>query len=129
MSNFIVKNDNVMTLRYEDISLNQWEVSNKIYDFIGHKMPNGLKHWIKTNSESDEANESDPYSTKRNSTYVITKWRHQHDFNEIFRVQEQGCKKFMSKCGYELAEDPEDMQGSHFNPIKYEGDYAKWKPL
>lgn len=118
-----------MAIRYEDISLHQRTISQQIYDFIGHSMPEGLQDWIKENSESDETNESDPYSTKRNSTYVITKWRYQHDFNEVFRVQEQGCKKFMKKCGYELADDPEDMEGSHFNPIKYEGQFEQWRPM
>ena len=70
-----LNNKNVMAIRYEDISLHQRTISQQIYDFIGHSMPKGLKDWIKENSESDEANESDPYSTKASFETVSRKVR------------------------------------------------------
>ena len=70
-----LNNKNVMAIRYEDISLHQRTISQQIYDFIGHSMPKGLKDWIKENSESDETNESDPYSTKASFETVSRKVR------------------------------------------------------
>lgn len=121
-------NENVMKIRYEDIALNQWEASKAIYDFIGHKMPARLIEWINNSSKSNEGDSSQRYSTKRNSTYVVSKWRHTNDFNEIEKIQgSTSCTHFMRKCGYELVNDPRDLTGDHFNPINYETDFVTWK--
>jgi len=104
-----------LLLRYEDMAINQVKTAEKIYNFIGSKMDESVKKWIE-NEESLEksiAGNLNPFSTHRNSTYTITKWRKMLEFGEVQKVKNI-CKTMMEEAGYQILPNLESLQNEAF---------------
>ena len=110
--------NDILFVRYEDISLEPLKMASKIYKFIGHELPDELRSWIvssqnvtrKTAPEKPSKYEPgrNPYSTVRNSTYTMMKWRLQNKFSEVQGVQKM-CQNTLRLAGYKLITSEKDL--------------------
>ena len=103
-----------MFVRYEDISQDPLKMATKIYNFIGHRLPTELKKWIlstnnTTNPSPDKKTKIDPYSTNRNSTYTMMKWRLENSFTAVRGVQEM-CKDALRLAGYKEIHSVQELE-------------------
>ena len=100
--------NNFLLVRYEDMALNQMKTAEEIYAFIGSKMDDSVKKWVENEISFAEEN-FDLYSTHRNSTYTVTKWRKMLKFGEVQKVQKI-CKNVMEEAGYKIFGNLENLQ-------------------
>ena len=56
--------------------------AEKVYDFIGHKLPSDVKSWIVSNTNGSSKDTS-TYSTGRNSTQTMTAWRNSISIDDV----------------------------------------------
>ncbi len=85
-----------LIVRYEDLADQPLLMANDVYKFLGIKMPDSVKAWIKENTNHDEGN---LFSRTRNSHGASIKWRTQISVDEVRYVQSR-CKNVMRLLGY-----------------------------
>ena len=74
--------ENVLFLRYEDMSLDQMKTAKQVYSFIGEKITKKLESWIQQAMKQEGSN-SGTYSTNKNSIKTMTAWRNKINFDEV----------------------------------------------
>lgn len=121
-----------MFIRYEDLSQEPLEMASKVYSFIGKKLPESIAKWIKesqapattpipepihSTDKHLKKPKIDPYSTKRNSTYTMMKWRFENDFHTINNVQKL-CPNALSLGGYNIMKSEVDLTNLNISAIE-----------
>ena len=88
--------DRYKLVRYQDIANTPLKTAQELYDFAGFQMPESLKDWIieSTNPSEDKlAKEAKKvFSTIRNSTANVEKWRQQSSI-ERNRIIQRECSE------------------------------------
>jgi len=98
------------------------KMAKKVYNHIGKRLPTEIADWIRESQRASttEAPKTvvkeklrkrkyDPYSTNRNSTYTMMKWRFENSFEDLQSVQ-RVCKNMMELGGYLPILHESDMQ-------------------
>lgn len=95
-----------MLVRYEDIARYPMQKAAEMYRFIGIPFTLQAKEWILKNTHASEV-ASGVYSTKKNSSQQVEKWRFSIPFN-LAQVVQEVCGPSMELFGYRFV-DHEDM--------------------
>lgn len=85
-----------LRVTHDDMSLKPVETAEKVYQFIGKKIPDSMSEFLLQHTSSHEKG---VLNTSRNSTEVLAKW-HKLDLS-IIRAIEDKCKNVMDYMGYE----------------------------
>ena len=89
----------IKQLRYEDLAVHTYNKALKIYKFLGHNLPDQVKHWIKVNTKS-KGSENRPYGTSRhNSTRVAFAWRSKIKKNNV-EIISHTCSELLKLLNY-----------------------------
>ncbi|XP_053738123.1 carbohydrate sulfotransferase 3b [Synchiropus splendidus] len=95
-----------MLVRYEDIARFPMRKATEMYTFAGIPFTPQVKSWIQKNTKnSDET--SGPYSTQKNSSEQVEKWRFSLPF-KIAQVVQNVCGPTLKLFGYKFV-DSEEM--------------------
>ena len=82
-------------VRYKDIAFSPVKTVQEIYKFAGFEMPENLIQWIvqvtNPNKETLEQESNNPYSSVRNSTANVERWRKEAPI-ERTRIIERECR-------------------------------------
>ncbi|CAK8684180.1 unnamed protein product [Clavelina lepadiformis] len=111
-SNATFWKEKYLRLRYEDVSLRPLDAAKAVYDFVGLNFEPGVKTWIKKNTENSPKN-SNPFSTSRNSSEAMSRWRKHLKFEEMLEIQEE-CKEVMKILNYREILNPEQALDESF---------------
>jgi hypothetical protein len=128
-----LEHKNLMYLRYEDLSREPLEMAKSIYAFIGRRLPDAIVQWItdsqhtptptlrpittnQTLPSATKRRRVDPYSTRRNSTYTMMKWRLENSFHVMDGVQKI-CAKTIALAGYQILKNESEMKNLDFSAI------------
>lgn len=128
-----LEHENLMYLRYEDLSREPLEMAKSIYAFIGRRLPDAIVQWItdsqhtptptlrpittnQTLPSATKRRRVDPYSTRRNSTYTMMKWRLENSFHVMDGVQKI-CAKTIALAGYQILKNESEMKNLDFSAI------------
>ena len=98
-------------LRYEDISFNTLETSQKLFKFLNLKWIDSLTKYINshTKKSSKKARSGiDPYGTVRDSKAAAVKWTNSLSMKNISAIQE-ACRGPMGRLGYRTVENSNDL--------------------
>ena len=104
-------------IRYEDVALSTLAETNKIYDFIGLRVPKQVKEWIlrsttlKRPLSSNQKNVGllqSSFSTHRNARSVSSHWRYRLTWTEVILIQRK-CGDVLKHLGYKLYDNAYDM--------------------
>ena len=90
------------TLRFEDLAASPLYYTNKLYDFLGINLHTNVTQFIAKATNYTGSDLNRPYSTKRNSTQVLERWRHEMPWRMVKRVQEV-CSVVMETLHYSPA--------------------------
>ena len=85
-------------LRYEEFAVRPIEMANKLYDFLGRKVPQKLLNFI---GNSTQVTKGNAYSTKRNSLDTYQQWRTHLPFDVVREIQGV-CRGSMEALGYKM---------------------------
>ncbi len=85
---------------YENLAAHPQETAERIYEFIGHTIPQSVVTWLDQNTR-EKGQHPNPYGTKRNSTARKAAWKTELDADEL-RMIESVCKDALDKLGYIL---------------------------
>lgn len=103
--------DRIHFIRYEDLATKPIETMESVYQFLGLKPDDNVRHWAESLQQnyrlSDEEiiNKSHEkhegrYSTKREDPlYTSQAWRTKMSFSEVEQIQKD-CKNFLYVFGY-----------------------------
>ena len=98
-------------LRFEDFGLNPFEISEKIYDYYGidkKGYKNVVKYFEKnTKTKMNSKTAQNPYSTIRNSSETIFKWRTTVNWNGVKAIQDFCGEDVMKWLGYKTYNEEE----------------------
>ncbi|KAJ8418271.1 hypothetical protein AAFF_G00139800 [Aldrovandia affinis] len=95
-----------MLVRYEDIARYPMQKAAEMYRFSGIPFTPQVKEWIRKNTQASK--EADGvYSTQKNSSKQVEKWRSSMPFN-LARMVQKVCGPTMKLFGYRFVND-EDM--------------------
>ncbi|KAI4900925.1 hypothetical protein NFI96_001829, partial [Prochilodus magdalenae] len=97
-----------MLVRYEDIAVFPMEKAAELYQFSGIPFTSQAKDWIQRNTQGS-SNGSGLYSTNKNSTQQMERWRVNMPFKLAQLVQKM-CGPALTLFGYKLAESKEMLQ-------------------
>ena len=93
--------DNYYFLKFEDLSQNMEEETEKLFQFLGLKVNSPIKLFLTTHTNGQSnTNSTDPYSTQRRSKDVAEKWRQILSSTEISSISES-CKPLLKTLHYE----------------------------
>ena len=95
--------DSISLVRYEDLSLNPFHTSQKLYKKLGLEFSQSVQNWIEEHTRTEDVL-SNPHSTTRDSKTAPLKWFSRLTVNEVIEVQEF-CSDVMEKLGYKLIND------------------------
>ncbi|XP_048039290.1 carbohydrate sulfotransferase 3-like, partial [Megalobrama amblycephala] len=92
-----------MLVRYEDIAQFPMRKAAEMYGFIGIPFTTTVEEWILKNTQASKK-ASGVYSTQRNSSEQVDKWRFRIPFKLVQLVQ-KACGHTMTLFGYKFAEN------------------------
>ncbi|XP_016111100.1 carbohydrate sulfotransferase 3-like [Sinocyclocheilus grahami] len=92
-----------MLVRYEDIARFPMRKAAEMYDFIGIPFTAKVEEWILKNTQASKE-VSGVYSTQKNSSEQVEKWRFSIPFKLVQLVQKV-CGPTMTLFGYKFAEN------------------------
>ncbi|XP_067257690.1 carbohydrate sulfotransferase 3-like [Chanodichthys erythropterus] len=92
-----------MLVRYEDIARFPMRKAAEMYGFIGIPFTTTVEKWILKNTQAFK-NVSEVFSTQRNSSEHVDKWRFSIPFKLVQLVQ-KACGPTMTLFGYKFAEN------------------------
>ncbi|XP_060795150.1 carbohydrate sulfotransferase 3-like [Neoarius graeffei] len=105
-----------MLVRYEDIAMFPMLKAVELYQFTGIPFTAQVKEWILRNTQaSDKA--SGIYSTKRNSSQQVEKWRFSMPF-KLAQMVQKICGPTMNLFGYTFAESEEMLMDKSISLIE-----------
>ncbi|XP_076855920.1 carbohydrate sulfotransferase 3b [Brachyhypopomus gauderio] len=94
-----------MLVRYEDIARFPLRKAAEMYQFTGIPFTPKVKQWILRSTQAS-SDVSGVYSTQKNSTQQVEKWRFSMPF-KLVQVVQKVCGPTMSLFGYTFAENNE----------------------
>lgn len=76
-----------LVVRYEDVCRDPSGELQRIFDYCGLNIGDELRHEIERSSQADDAYAPGRYDTRRNSTEMAGRWRHEMKTEEIEQVR------------------------------------------
>ena len=98
--------DRYMLLRYEDLAEDPLSITHQIYRFIGLRVPDRVKNWLKRNTNRQN---KQPFSRTKVSNTTAHAWRKKIDYDQCKRIQEM-CREPIMLLGYGLASSIDDLR-------------------
>ncbi|XP_017578784.1 carbohydrate sulfotransferase 3a [Pygocentrus nattereri] len=96
-----------MLVRYEDIARYPMQKAAEMYRFTGIPFTSQAREWILKNTHASEIT-SGVYSTQKNSSEQVEKWRFSIPFNLVQVVQDV-CGPTMELFGYKFADSEQTL--------------------
>ena len=90
------------TLRFEDLAAAPFHYTRKLYSFLGINLHPNVTQFITKSTNYTGSDHDRPFSTQRNSTKVLERWRHVMPWRMVKRVQEV-CSVVMETLHYSPA--------------------------
>ena len=94
--------------RYEDLSLNTLETSQKLMKFLNLSWTPALSRYIQSHTRWDRIAGKNQYGTVRNSKAAVLNWTKMLSMSNISKIQE-ACKIPMRILGYSNVENSQDL--------------------
>ena len=85
-------------LKYEDLVLHTTAFVERLYNFLGLKVPDSLLQWLEVNMNT---NDTSTYGTKRLSMQTAFKWKTSITPDEKGKI-DNACSSALTKLGYTL---------------------------
>lgn len=108
-----------MLVRYEDIARFPMRKALEMYRFIGIPLTQQVKSWILKNTQSSKET-SGVYSTQKNSSEQVEKWRDHLPF-KIVQVVQKVCGPTLKLFGYKFVSSKEMLTDKSVSLIENEG--------
>ncbi|CAO1384019.1 unnamed protein product [Diamesa serratosioi] len=99
-------------VRYEDLSLSPFEVTQEILQFYGLPFDDKVSEFLETHTKANVGGVS---STFRDSKSAPFHWAKELSFNEVKYIQDS-CKEAMQQWGYKEASNASELL-RNFNPL------------
>lgn len=96
-----------MLVRYEDIARYPMQKAEEMYRFTGIPFSSKAKEWILSNTQTTQE-ASGVYSTQKNSSEQVEKWRFSIPF-KLVQVVQKVCGPTMKLFGYRFVEDEKTL--------------------
>ncbi|CAB0030890.1 unnamed protein product [Trichogramma brassicae] len=103
--------DTFSVIRYEDLSLDPFAHTDKLFKFFGLHYHENVQHFLETHTKTDIGGLS---STFRNSKTAPFHWRTELDFDEVDEIQQE-CDQAMKLWGYAFARNATHQKT--FDPV------------
>ncbi|XP_014226900.1 carbohydrate sulfotransferase 4-like isoform X2 [Trichogramma pretiosum] len=103
--------DSFSVIRYEDLSLDPFAHTDKLFKFFGLHYHENVQHFLETHTKTDIGGLS---STFRNSKTAPFHWRTELDFDEVDEIQQE-CDQAMKLWGYAFARNATHQKT--FDPV------------
>ena len=94
--------------RYEDLSLNTFQTSQKLMKFLDLSWTPALSKYIKSHTRRERFGGKNQYGTVRNSKAAVVNWTKILSMSNISTIQE-ACKVPMRILGYSIVENSQDL--------------------
>ena len=94
--------------RYEDLSLNTLETSQKLMKFLNLSWTPALSKYIRSHTRRERFGGKNQYGTVRNSKAAVVNWTKILSMSNISKIQE-ACQIPMRILGYSAMESSEDL--------------------
>ncbi|KAG5262746.1 hypothetical protein AALO_G00278420 [Alosa alosa] len=107
--------DRYMLVRYEDIARFPMRKATEMYQFAGIPFTSKVKEWILKNTQASKE-VSGVYSTQKNSSEQVEKWRFSIPF-KLAQVVQKVCGPTMKLFGYKFAESKEMLMDKSISLI------------
>uniref|UniRef100_T1L1R3 Uncharacterized protein n=1 Tax=Tetranychus urticae TaxID=32264 RepID=T1L1R3_TETUR len=109
--------DKIISLRHEDLSLNPYEKGATLFKSLGLPFTSGVRRFLRINTEAELPTNItiDPYSIRRSSKKVITKWTKELNASQIIAIQNR-CPNVFDQLGYK----PIDLSYLNVSSINFE---------
>ncbi|XP_063704748.1 carbohydrate sulfotransferase 5 [Culicoides brevitarsis] len=104
--------DRFHVIRYEDLSLNPYDMTNRILAFYGLPMDEQVQDFLDSHTKLNIGGVS---STFRDSKSAPFHWTKELDFDDVAQIQDQ-CTEAMKLWGYKPVNDPDELH-NNFNPL------------
>ncbi|RXG57855.1 Carbohydrate sulfotransferase 5 [Armadillidium vulgare] len=105
-------------IRYEDLSLNPRNVSEKILQFAGLHFHRGTENFLKEHTELDDSKRNHKkigaYTTFRDSQKTPFHWRESFSFPQTNYIQKM-CKKALDVLGFRVFRSPSDYMNKNIS--------------
>lgn len=108
--------DRYMLVRYEDIARFPMRKATEMYQFAGIPFTSKVKEWILKNTQASKE-VSGVYSTQKNSSEQVEKWRFSIPF-KLAQVVQKVCGPTMKLFGYKFAESREMLTDKSISLIQ-----------
>lgn len=105
-----------MLVRYEDIARFPMRKATEMYRFTGIPFTSQVKLWILRNTQASKKT-SGVYSTKKNSSEQVEKWRFTLPF-KIVQVVQKACGPTLKLFGYKVVTSEEMLTNKSIRLIK-----------
>lgn len=105
--------DRFKVVRYEDLSLDPFNVTMDVFKFYGLPFHKGVQKFLTTHTQITKGT---IMSTYRNSTETVFAWRRSMSFERTVNVQSQ-CGEALSLWGYKQILREEDLNSTDFNVL------------
>ncbi|XP_063262384.1 carbohydrate sulfotransferase 3 isoform X2 [Prinia subflava] len=105
-----------MLVRYEDVARAPLQKAREMFRFAGLPLTPQVEEWISRNTQAPRKGD-DVYSTCKNSSEQIDKWRFSMSFKLVQLVQE-ACAPAMQVFGYKLASSPAELANRSFSLLE-----------
>ncbi|XP_077979600.1 carbohydrate sulfotransferase 1-like [Glandiceps talaboti] len=99
--------------RYEDAAIDPIGMAEKLYKFLGLRLPIQVKKWLNTHTQETDDGE---FTTTKNSTEIATQWRQTLPFETVLDIQNK-CRRVMKGLGYQDIVESKDMKNNSINVI------------
>lgn len=98
-------------LRYEDLSLNPFDITQKIFKFYGLPFHENVKQFLAT-----QVNKEGKISTFQDSEVAPFRWAREMSISEVQSIQSE-CGEAMSLWGYEHVTEEDILKGADYEPL------------
>ncbi|XP_076313608.1 carbohydrate sulfotransferase 1-like isoform X2 [Tachypleus tridentatus] len=94
-------------IRYEDLAVHPQEQSVMLFKRLHLHYSSEVPKFLASHTRRSETN---PYSTRRNSSAVAFEWRHRLSFSQIQSIQRY-CSNVLRTLGYDILNSTSDIDG------------------
>ncbi|GIY68668.1 hypothetical protein CDAR_559961 [Caerostris darwini] len=99
---------NFIKVRYEDLSLNPLNETEKLFRFLKLPFSTSVKKFLKTHTVGRKSDAKNPYSTRRNSSSMVNSWHERFSYKQIVDVQSQ-CGDVLHSLNHSLITSPSQL--------------------
>ena len=109
-------------LRYEDFSMNIWNRTRTMFDFLGLPISTETQEFLLNHTQSERFSnvKFEVYNTYRDPKKAPFHWRKTLPLEKVLEVQEK-CTMAMKLWGYKKAVSEDDLSTENWNPL------VKWQ--